>query len=471
MILKVNPSEVRGWQSIRMGLLRNGLDIWRASHANATTIRRMQAQRAARLFQYAKRYSPYYKDVLPPDMSIEHLPDIPKQTKATLMQHFDDWVTDRAVRMTDLQQFVLNLDNVGKPFHGRYLVNSTSGTTGQPGIFLQDASCMQVYSLLTVMRSLPMIFGRAGTWKFLAQRPRATLLACDGGHFSGYASYKWRQQRLMGARHSFVSVMTPPNEQVAHLNTFHPDVLSGYPSALYEMACQQAAGYLHIQPRVIYLAGETISAQHRAFMGKVFKCPVRDLYAATEFLGMAYECRYGWLHLNSDWVIMEPIQRDGRPTPLDQYSHSVLLTNLANFVQPFIRYELGDAVLIRSQRCECGSHFPAMRIQGRSGQILLLPHRSGSGEVRILPLALATVIEETHGVLGFQLQQKSPQLMHFLLVIEPDASRSEVWAHLQQRLTSYFTELDAKIPEMVLREEDPARNARGGKWQQFKVEY
>lgn len=50
------------------------------------------------------------------------------------------------------------------------------------------------------------------------------------------------------------------------------------------------------------------------------------------------------LHLNADWVILEPVDAALRPVPPGNPSHSTLLTNLANRVQPIIRYDLGDSV-------------------------------------------------------------------------------------------------------------------------------
>jgi phenylacetate-coenzyme A ligase PaaK-like adenylate-forming protein len=47
-----------------------------------------------------------------------------------------------------------------------------------------------------------------------------------------------------------------------------------------------------------------------------------------------------WLHSNADWVLLEPVDRDFRPTPPARMSHTVLLTNLAIAFQPVIRYDL-----------------------------------------------------------------------------------------------------------------------------------
>ena len=46
-------------------------------------------------------------------------------------------------------------------------------------------------------------------------------------------------------------------------------------------------------------------------------------------MSIAFGCREGWLHVNADWVMLEPVDANYRPTPLGQISHTVLLTNLA----------------------------------------------------------------------------------------------------------------------------------------------
>ena len=39
---------------------------------------------------------------------------------------------------------------------------------------------------------------------------------------------------------------------------------------------------------------------------------VNQSYAASEAMPLALPCRYGWLRLNSDWFLVEPIDPEGR---------------------------------------------------------------------------------------------------------------------------------------------------------------
>ena len=133
-----------------------------------------------------------------------------------------------------------------------------------------------------------------------------------------------------------------------------------------------------------------------------------NYYGSSEAVGLTYECAAQRLHVNSDWYIVEPVDEHDHPVPLGQMSHDVLVTNLANRVQPIIRYRMGDRIAISPDACPCGSPFPPIRVIGRTDDILKF--RTPQGDtIQILPLAIATVAEETPGVASCQLIQTEPQ--------------------------------------------------------------
>jgi phenylacetate-coenzyme A ligase PaaK-like adenylate-forming protein len=146
----------------------------------------------------------------------------------------------------------------------------------------------------------------------------------------------------------------------------------------------------------------------RASIERAFGCGVMNEYGASECLSIAHECRAGWMHLHHEWVVLEGVDRRGRPTPPGEISHSTLLTNLANWVQPVIRYDLGDRIVGAPGRCPCGSTLPAFRVEGRVDDTLAM--RSARGlPVHLLPLALSTVVEENAGHHRYQIAQLGPE--------------------------------------------------------------
>ena len=80
---------------------------------------------------------------------------------------------------------------------------------------------------------------------------------------------------------------------------------------------------------------------------------------------LSFECSHGRKHVNEDWVILEAVDDVMQPVPDGTLSASVLLTVLANEVQPFIRYDLGDCVRYDTERCPCGSPFRSFQVEGR----------------------------------------------------------------------------------------------------------
>ena len=63
---------------------------------------------------------------------------LPTVSKAQLMERFDDFVTDRGVRLADVERH-LEAAAVTDSYLGRYRVAATGGTTGRRGVFLADA--------------------------------------------------------------------------------------------------------------------------------------------------------------------------------------------------------------------------------------------------------------------------------------------------------------------------------------------
>jgi phenylacetate-coenzyme A ligase PaaK-like adenylate-forming protein len=110
--------------------------------------------------------------------------------------------------------------------------------------------------------------------------------------------------------------------------------------------------------------------------------------------------------------------------PSDVAGSTTLLTNLANRVQPLIRYDLGDRITLHGKRCECGSHLPAIEVEGRCDDTLLLG-ASDDKAVRVLPLALSTVLEDDAGLFDFQLEQLSASELELRTSLEGEpADRS-----------------------------------------------
>ncbi len=385
-------------------LLNSIHDIWQTRRHGRPAIAARQQARLEEIVKFARERSPFYSKLYQDKRDVRNLPHV---TKQELMASFDTWVTDPEVNRSGVEAFVANENLVGSLYLGRYAVFTTSGVTGKRGIFVHDRDAVIIYTALGIVRNSTGVLEPEHVTGILRSGGRVAVVVATGGHFAGAATAELARRLGRSDRIRCFSVLLPLPELVRALNDFQPAILFGYPTALLLLAYEQAAGRLRIHPAEAVTGGEWLAPAARRQIGQAFNCRVRDVYAASEFLGIAFDCGHGWLHVNADWVILEPVDEAYRPVQPGEASRTVLLTNLANRVQPIIRYDLGDSITLSPYPCPCGSPLPAIRVEGRRDEILFL-QAPGGEKIPLLPMALATVVEETPGVARFQAIQTAP---------------------------------------------------------------
>ena len=100
---------------------------------------------------------------------------------------------------------------------------------------------------------------------------------------------------------------------MAELNAYQPAIVATYTTAAEMLAEEQACGRLRLRLREVWTGGECLPPATRARLQSAFGCPVRSSYGASEFLPIAWECEHLNLHVNSDWVILEPVDAERQP--------------------------------------------------------------------------------------------------------------------------------------------------------------
>ncbi len=412
------------FDSFRLGAV--ALDTMTASRATPEAIAARQTARLVQLLTAAQRGSSLYRERLhgmqPATTALSAIAPV---TRSELMQRFDDWVCDPRLKLDELRAFTADPARVGQSFLDRYLVWESSGTSAQPGIFVHDAQVMAVYDALEAMRrATPRPLENWINSVGLSEQ-RIAFVGATNGHFASYLTFE-RLRRLNPWAARMVrcfSILQPVATLVAQLDAFAPAVIATYPTAAALLADEAEQGRLRCRPQEVWTGGETLSAGVRLRLQQVLCDRVRNSYGASEFLPMAWECDDGSLHLNADWVLLEPVDEHYRPVPAGHASHSVLLTNLANMVQPLIRYDLGDQITLHSKHCECGSPLPVIEVRGRQDDALVLSGADGR-PVTLLPLALTSVLEDQAGVFDFQLCQQGRHTLVLRLALqgEPGAA-------------------------------------------------
>lgn len=442
--------------------------------ARAADPRQVQ-QRVAALLGHALAHSRYYRQLHGADASVAEWQDLPTVSKKGLMARFDDWVTDPALTLEGVQRFVADPKRIGESYLGRYMVWTSSGTSGEPGIFVQDPAALSVLANLLMSRMDRRIAtarwctqtmrGQLGLW---GMQPRKAMIAALDGHYAG-VSFWTRQSRssaMLGGPSRTFSVLSPIDQLCADLEAWGPAFIASYPSMLVELARQQQAGALHLEPLALWSGGESLAHSTRQWIESVFGAPVINDYGASECLSIAFECPHGRLHLNDDWVLLEPIDKQGRPVEAGEPSHSVLLTNLANRVQPLIRYQLGDSVTMFADACPCGNHRPSFSVEGRHDDTLQLSGGAHGATVHLSPMALTTAVEEAADVHRFQLRQTAHDTIDLRIdtVTAPVSSQQQRAA--LQGLRDYLARQGLAQVHVRLDPLPPALEPRSGKLRQ-----
>jgi phenylacetate-CoA ligase len=422
----------------------------------------LQARRLATLVDTARRDSPLFRrllsGVVPSRLRLE---DLPVTRKPELMSCFDEWVADPRLTLDGLRRFTADSQRIAQPYLGHYTVWQSSGSTGEAGIFVQDGLAMAVYDALEALRRPWSARRWLDPW-YLGER--IVFVGATEGHFAGVVSMR-RLRRLnpvLAATLSELSFLRPTREMVAELNAMAPTILATYASAAVLLAEEFAAGRLSAQPREVWTGGETLTPAMRRFVEQTFDCPVIDSYGASEFLALASQCRCGRLHLNSDWAILESVDEHGRSVPSGELGTTTLLTNLANRVQPLLRYDLGDRIAVHAGPCECGSPLPAIDVVGRHDEMLCLGN--GDHVVRLMPLALCTVLEDEAGLFDFQLEQLGAAELQLTTGAQGEAALASL-GRAKAVLGGYLKAQGLRRVRIVCRAGHPLRRGAGGKVQ------
>ena len=366
------------------------------------------------------------------------------------MARFDEVLTDRSVSMARVQAFTQDLDNVGRMLDGKYLVFKTSGSTGHPAVVLYDRGAVDVASAVAAFRT----FARREDFKrFMAHGKRTAGVFADNGFYLACGMSRYLQLQMPRKQTKItVDVNGPEEEIVRALNGFQPAMLSGYPSNLALLADCRG---LDIRPDVVITGGELLTDPIRQKLRDRFGCYVQTHYSCTEGGEIACECREGHLHINEDWVILEPVDREGRPVAPGVRSDRVFITNLSNRIQPFIRYELTDRVIVHEEPCPCGRTTRWLEIEGRTDDILTF-----SGGVSVAPMSLYKVLEEVPKVRRFQLVQRSPKVLELRLAAD---DRESAFQAAKGELGSFFESKGLSV-EILLADDPPQADPVSGKF-------
>jgi len=247
-------------------------------------------------------------------------------------------------------------------------VHASSGTTGKPTVVGYTRDDLDVWSDLM-----------------------ARSMACAGAHPNdivhnayGYGLFTGGLGAHYGAE-TLGCTVTPVSggfteRQILLLEDFGARVLCATPSYALNIAevAERDGVDLKNGPLAIGIFGaEPWSDQMRRELDTRLGIKAVDIYGLSEIVGpgVAAECveQRNGLHAWEDCFLFETIDPDSGAVLTDGEAGELVITTLAKWAQPMIRYRTRDITRLETAPCPCGrTHKRIMRITGRDDDMLII---------------------------------------------------------------------------------------------------
>lgn len=434
-----------------MSLISAMIKTYKGNNLEQGQVEKLQNKRLKELVKYARNNSPYFNKLYDNLNEDYKLQDLPTTNKIDMMKNFDNWITDNNISMKRIEEFTRNIDNVGRMIDGKYLIFKTSGSTGNPATILYDKQNIDVSSAVAAFRT----FARKEDFKaFMKNGKRTAGVFANYGFYLACGMSRYLQLQMPKKKNKItVDVNAKEEKIIKELNEFNPSMLSGYPSNLALLANFEE---LNIKPNVVITGGELLTDEIRKKLTDKFNCYVQTHYSCTEAGEIACECSEKHLHINEDWVIVEPVDKNNNSVGYGVLSDKVLITNLSNYIQPFIRYELTDRVIVHNEKCKCGKSSHWIEIEGRTDDILEFENG-----VFIAPMSFYKILEEIKEITRFQLVQRAKNKLELRMISD---NRELAFQKANEDLQNFLKSKGLNNTEIYLSDELPQANKVSGKF-------
>lgn len=326
---------------------------WGLRFGSRQQLLQWQERRLARFRRLALARVPMYASNIETPFDL-----LPTMTKQQLLDNFQA-ANSRGIRLEQALAVAGEAES-SRDFSkllGDVTVGLSSGTRGQRGVFLVSARERAMWAGVILGRALS-----ASHFHQLICPWRPPLRAAFFLRANSNLYETLNSRRIL---FQFFDLALGVEPHVDALGVFAPDVLVAPARVLAWLAAQKVAGRLQIAPGKVISVAEVLEAEDERIITEAFAQPVHQLYQCTEgFLG--YTCERGVLHLNEEFVHIEPEWLDDTHTRF-----SPVITDFSRNSQPIVRYRLDDVLHVRATPCDCGRHSLALdQIAGRCDDIL-----------------------------------------------------------------------------------------------------
>jgi len=395
------------------------------------------------------------------------------------MEHFDDFVTDRSLKRVEVRRWLDDKSNLGKMYKDKFIPFHTSGTTGQNALVVYDRNALDHVHAAVVARhpypNEPTGLEQLGIMlrNVFIRKARLASVMMTGGPYPAYTAALFAPKfHDVFIKSEIFSLLEPIDRIVERLNEFQPDSMFAYPSLLELLAREQLEGRLKISfglpTSTLSTGSEPLSETTRKLARKAWNMEIQDTYGTAECFIMARSCgKFERMHVMTDLCIFEVVDRHYNPVPDGQTGEKVLLTNLFNYVQPFIRYEVSDVTGFSLDPCSCDMPFPTLLpVEGRTDDIFYVD-RPGGGYEAVHPYLFLGPIVELDEVREYQLVQTGRNEVTFSYV--PESAGEDIGEKVRHVLQGGIdnANLNGRVKLMIERIDSIPRDPKSGKYRQI----
>jgi len=216
---------------------------------------------------------------------------------------------------------------------------------------------------------------------------------------------------------------------VSDLQKHKPKLIRGYLSAIILLADYIKRNNIKgLKPVAISSTSETLFPQYRKMIEEIFEAPLFNQYGCGECNSIAFECKeHNGLHIASEHCILE-----------NDENNNLIVTNLDNTSQPFIRYRNGDVGLITNKACACGNSSPRLiSLEGRKNENIILKDGASVNGIFFANLLDEAGFVNTSKMLRFQVVQDKKGEIEFRVEVNKEMYSKDV-GMLKDALTPFF---------------------------------
>ena len=333
-------------------------ELNRAQWLSPDELRMRSEVRLERLLRHSSYFVPFYRDTyrrlrLGP-FELRHLEDLRRLPIVTKADHCCYPVADFLA------------DNL--PAHRR-IQDATSGSTGPRFEFYLDRQASPIlmanhvfsdnwYGLGPIDRSVRVRVPRPPVNPIKGPEPIAARIRRTVSHTLRIAYESWTQEQI-----SAWEVGSPWAESIyRRMESHRPEFVTGYTSAVASIADELLKRNLRLSRRIrgVITEAEPLTPSRRKLITDYFNAPIGSRLGIRELGGyLALSCTEvpDQFHVVTDHVITEIVREDGTPAKPGE-SGRLIVTDLNNYVMPFIRYDSGDLAVADDALCQCGRGLP-----------------------------------------------------------------------------------------------------------------